>query len=82
MNIIFYSKTGCPWCNEVRDLLVEKGVEFEERDVIKNPDFYSELLNKSGQDKAPTLDIDGDIIPDTDAQEVSEYLKKKGVPGF
>lgn len=82
MNIIVYTKTGCQWCKGVMDLLNEKKVPFEERDVRKNPDFFKELVAKSGQEKTPTLDIDGEIIADSDKDQVAEYMKKKGVAGF
>jgi glutaredoxin len=82
MNIIIYTKTGCPWCKGVLDLLNEKGVKYEEREVRGNPAYFKELQEKSGQDKTPTLDIDGHILADSDKDQVAEYLKSKGVAGF
>lgn len=82
MHIILYTKTGCPWCNGVRDLLIDAGVSFEEREVLGNPDYFKEMREKSGQDKAPTLDIDGEILADSDAETVAAFLKEKGVSGF
>jgi glutaredoxin len=75
VNIIVYTKTGCPWCAEVLELLHEKKVQFEEREVYGNKEYFDELVQKSGQKKTPTLDIDGHILADTDAAHVSEYLK-------
>ncbi len=74
MNIIMYTKTGCPWCNEARNLLDEREVEYEEREVKSNLQFYKELVEKSGQDKTPTFDIDGVILADSDVDEIREYL--------
>ena len=82
MHIILYTKTGCPWCKGVLDLFAEKGVVFEEREVRGSKEYYDELVAKSGQDKTPTLDIDGEIIADSDKEQVSEYMKNKGVAGF
>lgn len=82
MNIILYTKKGCPWCNEVRDLLNKKKVKFEEREVLSSPKYYQELIEKSGQKLTPTLDIDGEIIADSDSDEVFAYLKKKHTPNF
>jgi glutaredoxin len=79
MNIIVYTKTGCPWCKGVLDLLNEKAVRFEERDVRKNPAFMEEMVKKSGQTKAPTLDIDGEILADTDRDAVEKFLAQKGI---
>lgn len=82
MKIILYTKTGCPWCKGVLDLFAEKGIQFEEREVLGNKVFYEELVKKSGQDKTPTLDIDGFILADSDKDQVSAYMKEKGVAGF
>ncbi len=82
MNIILYTKTGCPWCAGVLELLRDKSVPFEEREVRGNKAYFEELVKKSGQDKTPTLDIDGFILADSDKDQVSAYLKEKGVPGF
>ena len=75
MNIIVYVKTGCPWCIGVTNLLKEKGVKYEERNVTENKAFMDEMVAKSGQTKAPTLDIDGHILADSDKEAVAAYLK-------
>lgn len=82
MNIIIYTKTGCPWCHDVLELLREKKVPFEEREVLGNKTYFKELLNKSGQSKTPTLDIDKFILADSDKDQVYQYLSDKGLAGF
>ena len=82
MSIIMYTKQGCPWCDEVRSLLQEKAVPFEERECRNNKSNFDELVQKSGQSLTPTLDIDGEIIADTDAAAVSQYFHQKGIAGF
>lgn len=82
MNIILYTKIGCHWCDEVRTLLQEKSLAFEERECRNSTEHFDELVRKSGQTLTPTLDIDGEILADSDADTVSEYLKGKNVPGF
>lgn len=78
-HIIVYTKTGCPWCIGVTDFLIEHDVEFEERNVTDNEEFFAEMQAKSGQTKAPTLDIDGDIIADSDKEAVEIELNKRGL---
>jgi glutaredoxin len=82
MKIILYTKTGCPWCKGVKELFAEKGVKYEEREVLGNKAYFDELVAKSGQNKTPTLDIDGEIIADSDREAVAAYLKGNGVEGF
>jgi len=82
MNLIVYTKGGCPWTAGVVKLLKEKNVPFEERDVVENENYFKELVEKSNQTLTPTLDINGVILPDSDARQVKEYLGEKNVPGF
>ncbi|MBI5134188.1 MAG: glutaredoxin [Candidatus Taylorbacteria bacterium] len=79
MNIIVYTKTGCPWCNQVIEFLNEKAVEYEEREVSNNKEFLAELVERSGQDKTPTLDIAGYVLADTDKDGVERYLREKQI---
>lgn len=79
MNIIVYTKTGCPWCIGVLEFLKENNVDFEERNVFENDDYMKEMEEKSGQTKAPTLDIDGQIFADSDKEEVEQILREKGI---
>lgn len=76
MSLIIYTKKGCPWCNDVLDFLHEKKVVFEEREVRENKTFFDEMVAKSGQTKAPTLDLDGVILADTDKDAVETFLKE------
>ncbi len=77
--IIIYTKTGCPWCRDALAFLNEKKIPYEEREVRGNETFFKELVDKSGQTKTPTLDVDGEILADTDAPAIEAFLKKKGI---
>lgn len=78
MKIIMYTKTGCPWCEGAMEFLHRENVKFEERNVTLNLKYMKEMEEKSGQSKAPTLDIDGEILPDFSADEIETYLREKG----
>lgn len=77
MHIIIYTKTGCPWCSTVLTFLKEQNIAFEEREVTAHPVFFAELVEKSGQQLTPTLDINGVILADSDVDQVSAFLKRK-----
>lgn len=79
MSLIIYTKTGCPWCIEALDFLKINTVQFEEREVRSNPEFMKELESKSGQNKTPTLDLDGEILADVGVDEIKPFLKQKGI---
>ena len=74
MNITVWTKIGCGWCEEVTDLLRERGLRFEERVVTGNRALMEEMVRKSGQGLAPVVEIDGHLLIDTDADEVERYL--------
>lgn len=79
MNMIIYTKTGCPWCVGAKEFLNKKNIEFEERNVTENEDFMKEMIDKSGQSKAPTIDIDGEIFGDVGEDEIEKILIEKGI---
>lgn len=75
--IIFYSKTGCPWGDSAREFLVSHNIPFDERDMYKNRAFIDECIQKTGQSKCPTFDIDGHYLPDSDAEALKLYLESR-----
>lgn len=79
MSLIIYTKTGCPWCIDALYYLHEKQITFEEREVQGNPEFMKELEKKSGQSKAPTVDLNSEILADTDVEAIEIFLKEKGI---
>ena len=36
MKVIVWSKDACPYCDQAKNLLTAKGIEFEERNVSKD----------------------------------------------
>lgn len=81
MSLIIYTKTGCPWCVEALQFLNDNKIPFEEREVLSNAAYFEELTQKSGQTKTPTLDLDGKILADTDAQAIGMFLSENGMLG-
>lgn len=76
--IIAYMKPTCGWSNGVRAVLKKYNLAYEDRDIINNPDYYEEMVTKSGQPLQPTLDIDGKIVADVSGDEVEAWLIKNG----
>lgn len=74
-----YIKPGCPWCIEVVAFLSEHGIAYRERDVVADPEARAEMLKKSGQSKAPTLDWNGKILADFGVAELVPFLHTQGV---
>ncbi len=77
--IVAYLKPGCPWTAGVRALLAEYGLEYEHRDVSADAEHYAEMVRKSGQHRAPCVEIDGHLLVDVGADEVEAYLLQQGI---
>lgn len=61
--IEIYTKKDCPFCHKAKELLREKGQEFIEIDVEKNPDKLREMLERSrGRKTVPEIFIDGELV--------------------
>jgi len=55
------------------------GLEYEEREVIKHKKWFDEMLEKTGQECAPCVEIGGHMLADTDAAAVEKYMRGKGL---
>jgi glutaredoxin 3 len=75
---ILYIKTGCPWCVEVTDYLDRKNIEVETKVVSNDRSAMQEMVDLSGQSKAPTLDWHGKVLADFGVDELIPFLKKHG----
>ena len=71
--IILYTAPGCPWCHVAKNFLDEHRIEYIEKDV-SNPDYATELIQKTGQTSIPVLDIDGQIVRGFDKEKIQELL--------
>ena len=73
-----YVKPGCPWCEEVIDYLDAKEIPYEQVVVSGNPQAMQEMIDLSGQSKAPTMNWDGEVLADFGVDELVPFLRKKG----
>lgn len=74
-----YVKTGCPWCDEVIEYLDEHRIPYEKITVSGNRETMQEMVDLSGQSKAPTMDWDGQVLADFGVDELVPFLRAKGV---
>ena len=62
MNIEVYSTTSCPWCVRAKELLKNKGFDYEEIDVTRSTDKLSEMVTRSGRRTVPQIFINHESI--------------------
>jgi glutaredoxin len=76
---ILYIKPGCPWCDEVVAYLKRKNITVKTVIVSGNPAAMKEMVDLSGQSKAPTMDWQGEVLADFGVDELIPFLKAKGL---
>jgi glutaredoxin-like YruB-family protein len=72
--VIVYTTSWCPWCRKTTAWLDERGIEYENRDIEKNPAWREELLDKSGGTSIPVVEIDGEVIRGFSPARMGELL--------
>lgn len=75
MSFLIYTKRDCPWCYDLVSFLNQHHISFDEREVFGNEIFYKEMIELSGQSKAPTVIYKGEVYPDTDKKAIEKILK-------
>ena len=75
--ITCYLKTFCGWSEGVRAIMRKYELEFNEKDIIKNPALRWEMEQKFGQPLSPCVEIDGELLPDVSGEEVEAFLIQK-----
>ena len=74
MQVVAYLKPHCGWSNGVRAIFEKYQLNYEDRDIINRPEYYAEMVEKSGQSLSPCVEIDGVMLADVSGQEVENYL--------
>ena len=74
--IRLFVKPFCGWCHEAKDWLDERGIEYEELDVISDRTAFKEMKELSGQALAPVIEVDGEVLADFDTGQLEKFWKK------
>ena len=76
--VLMYSKRSCPFCVRAKALLQSKGVEFEEIDLIIEPERRDEMIRRAGARTVPQIFING--FPDREMRVCVLSLHMPGQP--
>jgi glutaredoxin 3 len=71
-----YIKSGCPWCVEAERWLKARGYRYEVVDVLRDREAFRTMKEISGQTLAPTLEVDGLVLPDFDTGQLEAFLAR------
>ncbi len=74
--IRLFVKPYCGWCHKAERWLDDRGVDYERIDVIADEAAHDEMIQLSGQDLAPVLDVDGKILADFGPEQLAQFWHK------
>lgn len=63
----------------VRAIMDKYDLQYEDIDIINNPDNYAEMVAKSGQPLSPCVEVDGVMLADVSGEEVEAYMLSNGL---
>ncbi len=78
-NIVAYLKPFCGWSQGVRAVLRKYELPFEDRDIWNDPRQRMEMIQKSGQELSPCVEINGKMLPDISGEELENWLIQNAV---
>ena len=76
MKIRLFIKPYCPWCHKAMRWLDDHGIGYEKIDVIADEAAFDEMIRISGQELAPVLDVDGEVLADFSPEQLPGFFEK------
>ena len=77
--IRLFIKPFCGWCDQARNWLDERGLDYAVLDVLADARARREMFELSGQTLAPVIEVDGKILADFGADELETFWNKLGL---
>lgn len=71
--IRLFIKPYCGWCHKAVRWLDARGVAYEKIDVIADEAAFDEMIRLSGQELAPVIDADGQVLADFGPDQLAEF---------
>jgi glutaredoxin 3 len=53
--VVIYLTQSCPYCKAARQMLAEKGYQWQEIDLGEHPERYEEMIQRSGRYSVPQV---------------------------
>ena len=78
MNVVVYTTPTCPYCHQVKQFLLQRGIQFTERDVSVDKAAAMEMIQRTGQRGVPVTIIDDQVVVGFDRARLEQLLAGKG----
>ncbi|MCA9393030.1 MAG: glutathione S-transferase N-terminal domain-containing protein [Candidatus Omnitrophica bacterium] len=73
-NLNLYYLETCPYCRKVLHFMDENGIQLGMKNASAHPELRAELSAKGGRSQFPALEIDGEIMYESD--DIIVWLKE------
>jgi glutaredoxin 3 len=74
--IRLFIKPYCGWCHKAMRWLDERGIAYEKVDVIADEAACDEMRQLTGQELAPVIDVDGEVLADFGPEQLAAFWKR------
>ena len=68
-----FIKPYCGWCDRAARWLDARGIDYETIDVMADEAAYDEMMRLSGQDLAPVIEVDGEVLADFGPDQLANF---------
>ncbi len=79
MNVKIFKKNFCPHCTEVRNVLTERNINFQETDLSDDEELFEKLKKATLQQTFPYVFVDDNFVGG--AEELKRYLLLREILG-
>src|SRR5258706_12938192 len=71
-----FIKPFCGWCHRAERWLDEHGVEYEAINVMADETAYDEMIQLSGQELAPVIEVNGEVLADFGPDQLAAFWRQ------
>ncbi len=75
-HVRLFIKPYCGWCHKAMHWLDERDIPYQRIDVTSDEAAYDEMIRLSGQELAPVLDVDGEVLADFGPDQLADFWSK------
>ncbi|HEY3853003.1 MAG TPA: glutaredoxin family protein [Verrucomicrobiae bacterium] len=75
-SVRLFVKSWCGWCTMAESWLKKHGIHYETINVSSDKAARKEMNDLSGQDLAPVIDVDGQILADFGPDQLAKFWKQ------
>lgn len=73
-----FIKPFCGWCAEAMEWLDSNRIKYNTLDVMSDRAAWNEMVRLSGQNRAPVIEVDGEMLADFGTSELARFWEELG----